>query len=91
MLFNNHKFFLFSQERPSLDRARDTDKMKAAIKAKMSRTSGSVFQAFTTVNFVQNCSKMKLEMPILRLFLICKKSKTKRHRQKSKGANEGLD
>ena len=34
---------------------------------------------------------MKLEMPILRLFLICKKSKTKRHRQKSKGANEGLD
>ena len=57
MLFNNHEFFLFSQERPSLDRARDTDKMKAAIKAKMSRTLGNVFQAFTTVNFVQNCSK----------------------------------
>ena len=58
MLFNNLELLLFSpEESPSLDRARDTDKMKAAIKAKMSRSLGSVFQAFTTVNFVQNCSK----------------------------------
>ena len=65
--------------------------MKAAIKANMSRTFGNVFQAFTSVNLFKIVQKMKLEMPILRLFLICKKSKTKRHRQKSKGANEDLD
>ena len=68
MLFNNHEFFLFSQERPSLDRARDTDKMKAAIKAKMSRKNfGKCLPSFYHSKL---CSKLFKKWSLKCLFFV---------------------
>ena len=47
MLFNNHELFLFSREEsPSLDRARDTNRMKTAIKGKDEQNFGKCLPSF---------------------------------------------